>query len=92
MLKENDKIKVHFYDYNYSDHKEIKTRIFDKVFRVYEKDGKLGFDYNTERNPYTCKGEIFTPFETFASTVVFENVETGENYHFSNINGLEKIS
>lgn len=55
MLKENDKIKVHFYDYNYSDHIEIKTRIFNNVFRVYENGGKLGFDYNTERSPYTCK-------------------------------------
>lgn len=90
MLKENDMIKVHLYD---TSKKEIKTRNFDKVFRIYEKSGKLGIDWNTERSLYTCKGEIFTPFETFASTVVFENVENGEKYHFSNIeNNIEKIA
>lgn len=87
-MKVNDKIKVHMYSFG----EEIKTRNFDKVFTVYEKNGKLGIDYNIERSPYTCKGDTFTPFETFASTVMFENVETGEKYRFSNIkNGIEKI-
>lgn len=88
-MKKNDKIKVHMYSFG----NEIETRNFDKVFTVYEKDGKLGIDWNTERSPYTCKGDIFTPFETFASTVIFENVETGEQFYFSNIkNGIEKIA
>lgn len=87
-MKVNDKIKVHIYSFG----KEIKSRNFDKIFLVYEQNGKLGIDWNTERSPYTCKGEIFTPFETFANTVVFENVETGKKFHFSNIkNGIEEI-
>lgn len=90
MMKANDKIKVHLYD---TSNKEIKTRNCDQVFTVYEKNGKLGIDYNTERSAYTCKGDIFTPFETFASTVIFENVETGELFHWSNIeNSIVKVS
>lgn len=88
-MKKNDKIKVHMYSFG----KEIETRNFDKVFAAYEKEGKLGIDWNAERSPYTCKGDVFAPFETFASTVIFENTETGERFHFSNIkNGIEKIS
>ena len=82
MLKVNDKIKVHLYG---TSNREIQTRHIDTVFTVYEKNGKLGIDWNTEKSPYTCKGDIFTPFETFANTVIFENVETGEKFHFSNI-------
>lgn len=90
MLKIDDKIKVHLFD---TRNREIKTRNYGKVFEVYEKGGKLGIDWNTEKSPYTCKGEIFTPFETFACSVIFESVETGENYRFSNIKkGLEKIN
>lgn len=75
----NNMVKVHLYDTN---GKEIKTNNFDEVFKVYEKDGKLGIDWNNE----------FAAFETFASSVVFENTETGEHYHFSNLsNSIEKI-
>lgn len=49
-------------------------------------------DGNRERSPYTCKGDVFTPFETFAQTVIFENVETGELYHWNNIsNSVVKV-
>lgn len=86
-MRENDKIKVHMYSFG----KEIETRNFDKIFTVYEKNGKLGIDWNTERSPYTCNGDIFTPFETFASAVIFENIETGERFFFSTIkNEIEK--
>lgn len=89
-MKANDKIKVYLYD---TSNKEIKTGNCDQVFTVYEKNRKLGIDYNTERSPYTCKGDIFTPFETFAQTVIFENVETGERFHWSNIeNSVVKVS
>ena len=80
-MKANDKIKVHLF----SNSREIQTRHKDTVFTVYEKNGKLGIDWNTEHSPYTCKGDIFTPFYTFANTVIFENVETGELYHWDNI-------
>ena len=81
-MKANDMVKVHLYD---TSNREIKTRNYGKVFRVYKKNGKLGIDYNTERSPHTCKGDVFTPFETFAQSVIFENVETKELFHFSNI-------
>lgn len=88
-MKENKMVKVHMYSGNI----EVKTRNFDKIFRVYKKNGKLGIDWNTERSPYTCKGEVFTPFETFAQAVIFEDVETGEKYHFDNIeNTVVKIA
>ncbi len=78
-MKTSDMIKVHLYDMN---NKEIKTRSYDKIFIVHEKDGKLGIDWNT-----------FTPFETFASSVIFENIETGELFFFSNIeNTVVKIA
>ena len=90
MLKEKDMIKVHLYD---ASNREIKTRNYNKVFEVFDKNGKLGIDWNTERSPYICRGEIFTPFEVFAPSVTFENIETNESYYFSNIkNELEKIS
>ena len=88
MIKANDKIKVHMY----SNNREIETRHTDTVFTVYEKNGFLGIDWNTDRSPYTCKGDIFTPFYTFADSVIFENVETGEQFHFSNLkNDVVKV-
>lgn len=81
-MRTNDTIKVHLYDLS---NKEIKTRNYGKTFCVYEKNGKLGIDWNTEKLPYSCNGEIFAPFETFAPSVIFENVKTGELFHFSNI-------
>lgn len=68
-------VKVHLYD---TAGKEIKTQNFDKIFRVYEKNGKLGIDWNTEKKPYCCNGEIFIPLEDFAPTVIFEDVDNDE--------------
>lgn len=82
IMKANDRIKVHMYDTNGN---EIKTRVFDKIFKVYENNGKLGIDWNAERISYICNGNIFAPFESFASSVIFENVETGKLYCFSNM-------
>lgn len=81
MLQVNDKVKVHIYD---SCSKEIKTRNYDKIFVVHEKNGKLGINWNTEKSPYTCNREVFAPFETFSFSVIFENVENGKKYHWSN--------
>lgn len=82
MLKENDLVKVHLYGCS---NKEIKTGNYNKVFRVYRKNGVLGIDTN--------HGDIFTPFRCFASCVEFEKVETGEKFHFDNIiNGISKIA
>jgi hypothetical protein len=89
-MKANDTIKVHLYD---SSNREIRTRNYDKTFCVYEKNGKLGIDWNAEKSLYTCKGDTFAPFETFAPSVIFENIETGELFHFSNIeNAVVRIA
>lgn len=82
MLKVNDKVKVHMYDIC---NREIKTRNYGTVFTVKEVNGKLGIDWNTEKSPTTCNGEVFTPFETFAPTVLFENIENEKIYYWSNI-------
>lgn len=82
MLKVNDKIKVHMYD---TCNREIKTRNYGTVFTVKEVNGKLGIDWNTEKSPTTCNGEVFTPFETFAPTILFENIENEKIYYWSNI-------
>lgn len=81
MLKTNDKVRVHIYD---TCNREIKTRNYGSAFIVKEVGGKLGIDWNTEKSPTTCDGEVFTPFETFASEVIFENVKNGEKHHWSN--------
>lgn len=41
--------------------------------------------WNTEKSPTTCNGEVFAPFETFAPTVLFENIENEKIYYWSNI-------
>ena len=86
MLKINDKVKVHMYD---TCNREIKTRNYGAVFTVKEVNGKLGIDWNTEKSPMTCDGEVFTPFETFSYSVIFEDVENGKKYHWNNAeNGI----
>lgn len=77
------KVKVHMF----SGKQEIKTRNFGKVFDVYQKNGKYGIDWNTEKNSYMNHGEVFTPFESFAQTVIFEDAENGKLYHVDNIFG-----
>lgn len=49
-LRAGDKIKVRIYG---TDGKAIKTRNFDEVFTVYEKNGKLGIDWADEFTPFT---------------------------------------
>jgi hypothetical protein len=89
MLKVNDKVKVHMYD---TCNREIKTQNYGTVFTVREVNGKLGIDWNTEKSPYTCKGEVFTPFEAFSHLVIFENVENEKKYHWSNVeNGIAEL-
>lgn len=81
MLNENSKVKVHMY----SGKSEIKTRNHGRIFQVKKQNGKYGIDWNTEHSPYTCNGEAFTPFDTFSHSVIFEDVESGKHYHYSNI-------
>lgn len=83
MLKVNDKIRVHMHG---TDGKEIQTRNIDTVYTVHEENGKLGINWNTEKHPYCNNGNVFAPFETFSYSVIFENVENGKKYHWSNAN------
>lgn len=69
MLKENDLVKVHLYGCS---NKEIKTGNYNKVFRVYRKNGVLGIDWNTSRSPYTNHGDIFTPCESFNKSYKYD--------------------
>lgn len=74
-LCENDMIKVHFYDWITG--QEIKTENYGKVFDIFKIGGELGI--------YWRDGEKeFSPFHTFSHSVIFENAESGERYHFSN--------
>ena len=94
MLQENSKVKVYICNHQTFPEigDEVKTRNSGVIFEVKKHNGKLGIDYNTSRSPYTCNGEIFTPFETFSWNVIFEDVENGKQYHYSNITGnLEEI-
>lgn len=55
-------------------------------FTVREKNGRLGIDYNTEHSPYTSRGDVFVPLSSFSGTTVcFENMETGEVFHYDNV-------
>lgn len=93
MIKAGDKIKVHFMDW-LNPKKEIKTNNHDKVFVVYEKDRKLGIDWNTNKESfgYKFKNDSFASFNEFAYTVIFENVETGEKFYYSSLkNELVKV-
>lgn len=93
MLKDGSKITVHFINHwNHKNPTEEKTEYTGQVFTVKTENGKQGFDGNLTRSPYTCKGELFTPFSVYAWTVIFKDVETGDLYRFSCIkNELEKI-
>ena len=83
-MKENDMIKVHFYDWITGE--ETKTGNYDKVFKVHKIDGELGIYWNDD-------GNKFSPFHTFCHSVIFENVQNGDLYHFSNFKkGIERYS
>lgn len=81
MLKEKSRVTVHFQ----SNGKEFKTRKSGIIYEVKKQGGKIGIDFNTGKSPYTCHGDMFTPFETFAQSVTFEDIDTKKKYHFDNI-------
>lgn len=87
MLTEHSIVKVHFCDRQYfpTFRNEIKHRTIDRTFEVKCHRGKLGIDFG-----YNCS--VFFPFEVFAWSVVFEDVNTGRLYHYSDItHGIEEI-
>lgn len=66
-LKKNDMVKVHIYD---TAGKEIKTRNYDKVFRICEENGTLGIYWTEE----------FAPLDTFAYSVEFELLQKNTRF------------
>lgn len=81
-LAEGDRVRVHLYD---GSGREIVTRHFCDVFTVRLESGRLGIDWNTEHSPYTSRGEVFSPFSTFAPSVIFEQIGTGYNFYWDNL-------
>lgn len=94
MLKDGSKVTIHFINHwNYQNPTEIKTDYTGKVFIVKTENGKQGIDGNINRSPYTCKGELFTPFSVYSWTVIFKDENTGKLYRHSEIKkGLEEVT
>lgn len=68
------KVKVHMYD-DPAHTREIKTSNYDKVFAVYEKNGKLGIDWDEGSTAWFAHEDGFRPLSEFSpTTVVFEEV------------------
>lgn len=81
-LAEGDRVRVHLYD---GSGREIITRHFGDVFTVRRESGRLGIGWNTARSPYTSRGEVFSPFSTFAQSVIFEQIGTGYKFYWDNL-------
>ena len=78
--------------WNYPVTTEVKTGNTGKVYEVKKVNGKLGIDGNENKSPYTCRGEVFTPFQAYAHSVIFKDTETGSLYRYSEIEkGLEEV-
>jgi len=94
MLKDGDKITMHFVNHwTHKEPTEVRTEETGHVFEVKTERGKLGFDGNIRRSPYTCRGELFTPFSVYAWTVIFRNEESGRLYRYSDMKkGLEEVT
>ena len=94
MLRNGNKITMHFIDHcRHQNPTEVKTKTTGIVFTVKTESGKLGFDGNIDRSPYTSRGELFTPFSAYAWSVIFRNEKTGQLYRFSSIkNALEEVT
>lgn len=92
-MKEGCKITVHMTNHwMYPVPTEEKTEYTGKVYEVKKVNGKLGFDGNEKRSPYTSRGEVFTPFQAYAHAVIFKDTETGKLYRYSEIEkGLEEV-
>lgn len=63
----------------------IAVAISGDVFTVRRESGRLGIDWNTERSPYTSRGEVFAPLSTFAASVIFEQIGTGYKFYWDNL-------
>lgn len=81
MLHENDKIRVHMIEWPHR--REIKTGNYGEIFTIqkHPRTGQLCIDWNRWNSPAMCGGDVLVPLSSFAWTVVFENIKTGELYH-----------
>lgn len=75
MLQEKAKVKVYICQQFPNIETAIKTDNFGEVFEVKKEGGKIGIEWAGK----------FEPLEHFASRTIFEDVETGKLYHYSNI-------
>ena len=94
MLRNGSKITMHFIDHcRHQNPTEVKVGTTGMIFTVKTENGRLGFDGNINKSPYTCRGELFTPFSVYAWSVIFRNEKTGRLYRFSDIkNALEEVT
>lgn len=95
MLRDGSKITVHFINHwNHNRPTEDTPKAWaGKIFEVKTQDGKQGIDGNPERSPYTCRGNVFTPFSAYAWTVIFRDIETGHIYRYSDpAKSLEEVT
>ena len=78
----DDKIRVHLIDW--PSRREIKTRNYGEVFTIqkHPHTGQLCIDWNRWSGPI-CGGDVLVPLRSFAWTVVFENIKTGELFHYN---------
>ncbi len=94
MLRDGSKITMHFI--NHWNHKTPTEVVLDTtgiVFTVKTENGKLGFDGNIRKSPYTSRGELFTPFSAYAWTVIFRDEKTVRLYRFSDIKtAIEEVT
>lgn len=86
MLRAGDKIKVHIFD---TMNKEIITNNHNAIFEVVKHptpnfiDCSIGIYWTADK---------FAPFNEFSHNAIFENVNTGKQYNYSNIyNGLCEV-
>ena len=88
MLENGKKITVHFI--NHWMHKtptEEATGATGRIFTVKTQDGKMGFDGDISH------GDQFTPFSSYAWSVIFKDISTNQLYRFSAIkNALEEVT
>ena len=87
MLRENNKVKVHFCNPSKfpSFEGETLTNIHNTIFEVKKQNGTLGIDYNSNQHITINNGELFTPFPSFSWNVIFEDIETGNLYYYSDL-------
>ena len=82
MLKENEKVRVHFMSHDLSS--EIITRATGKVFTVIRnpQTKKLSIPWNSSEDPLSHSEERLSDIDSFVGTVIFESIDDGKKYRF----------